>query len=202
MIGLFGIRAAVGPLILQIIFLIFTVLYHLSLVSALDPLLNYLPKTLEAEEESLLALEAGHSNDSGPTPAEAPENKTPRDTLHDADVAATPGNAKKPNFFAKWLHPDRYSNYQTLRQSFLRGSAADITYSPDAERDAYHNPAVSSPTPLLWIPRDLGGVSKQEVRHTSRSIPITDEGAILDDNNKIVWDEEVKPPIYEEKVIY
>ncbi|KAH0555919.1 hypothetical protein GP486_006137, partial [Trichoglossum hirsutum] len=205
MIGLLAIRAATGPIILQVAFLIFTILYHISLVSALDPLLKYLPRTLETEEESLLALEAGHSNDGGApveTPAESAENKMPRDTLHDADAAAASGNAKNPNFFTKWLHPDRYSNYHVLRQSLLRASADVVTYSPDTERDAYYNPAVSSPTPLLWIPRDQGGVSKQEVRHTSRSIPITDEGAMLDDNNKLVWDEEAKPPIYEEKIIY
>lgn len=53
LIGLFAIASgtsvgAVGPLILMILFLIFTVLYHLSLRAALKPLMEYLPKTLEA----------------------------------------------------------------------------------------------------------------------------------------------------------
>jgi calcium permeable stress-gated cation channel len=203
LIGLFGIQAAVGPLILQIVFLIFTVLYHISLVTALDPLLKYLPKNLEVEEESLLALEAGQQDDGEPpVGATGSEQKAAQVTPADADIAATSGTTKKPNFFTKWLHPGRYADFQALRATVPRAHAADIVYNPDTERDAYHNPAVSSPTPLLWIPRDQGGVSKQEVRHTSRSIPITDEGAILDDGNNIVWDEEAKPPIYEEKVIY
>ncbi|KAI9765906.1 MAG: hypothetical protein M1840_007047 [Geoglossum simile] len=200
LIGLFGIRAAPGPLILQVIFLIFTILFHISLVSALDPLLKYLPKTLEVEEESLLTLEAGQRDDGEPSVKTTGSEK--KAAPADADVAVTSGATKGPNFFTKWLHPDRYSDFSALRATVPRAHAADIIYNPDTERDAYHNPAVSSPTPLLWIPRDQGGVSKQEVRHTSRSIPITDEGAHLDDANKIVWDEEAKPPIYEERVIY
>jgi hypothetical protein len=44
LIGLFGIAAAIGPLILMIVFLIFTVLFHFSLNSALDPLLYNPPR--------------------------------------------------------------------------------------------------------------------------------------------------------------
>jgi hypothetical protein len=57
--------------------------------------------------------------------------------------------------------------------------------------------------PLLWIPRDGGGVSRREVRLTGRVIPITDEEAHLDEKNKVVWDKVgMKPPIWEEKVFY
>ncbi|KAI9795782.1 MAG: hypothetical protein M1825_001077, partial [Sarcosagium campestre] len=55
---------------------------------------------------------------------------------------------------------------------------------------------------LLWIPRDAAGVSRQEVRHTSKVIPITDEGASLDEKNKIITNQEVAPPIYQDKVYY
>ncbi|KAL8687083.1 MAG: hypothetical protein Q9224_005257, partial [Gallowayella concinna] len=59
LIGLFGINTAPGPIILMVIFLIFVILFHLSLNAALEPLLKYLPKSLEAEEQSLLAAEDG-----------------------------------------------------------------------------------------------------------------------------------------------
>lgn len=52
LIGLFGASVAVGPLVLMIIFTIFTVLFHISLNSAVDPLLYNLPQSLMAEEES------------------------------------------------------------------------------------------------------------------------------------------------------
>ncbi|KAI9675958.1 MAG: hypothetical protein M1829_003196 [Trizodia sp. TS-e1964] len=191
MIGIFGIKGAAGPIILMVILLIFTVLYHVSLNSALDPLLKYLPKSLEDEEESLLALESGQrSGDETGKGAEMTESP---------GIDATPH--PKPNLFAKWLHPDLYTDYATMRQ-LVPKDFSHIVYSGEAERDAYYNPAISSPTPLLWIPRDPMGVSKQEIHHTSHVIPITDEGAHLDETNKIITDEEVLPPIYEPKIYY
>jgi calcium permeable stress-gated cation channel len=78
-----------------------------------------------------------------------------------------------------------------------------IEYSKQQEDEAYFNPAIVSPTPLLWVPRDTAGVSRQEVRDTSKVIPITDEGAFLDDKGKIVWDaQEGRPPVYEEVPYY
>lgn len=64
LIGLFGASVAIGPLVLMIAFLVFTVLFHLSLNQALDPLLYNLPQSLMAEEEQRRAgLEATVSNE-------------------------------------------------------------------------------------------------------------------------------------------
>lgn len=64
LIGLFGASVAIGPLVLMIVFTIFTVLFHLSLNSALDPLLYNLPQSLMAEEEARrLHVEASVSNE-------------------------------------------------------------------------------------------------------------------------------------------
>lgn len=52
LIGLFGASVAIGPLVLMVVFTIFTVLFHISLNSALNPLLYNLPQSLMAEEES------------------------------------------------------------------------------------------------------------------------------------------------------
>ncbi|KAI9876395.1 MAG: hypothetical protein M1830_006298 [Pleopsidium flavum] len=211
MIGLFAIKVAIGPLVLMVAYLILAVLYHVSLNSAIDPLLKFLPKSLEAEEESLLALEDGHTGDRMVN--EKGTHAAARNTLGrngttssrgqssvDKDLPAPP--QKKPNFFSKWLRPDKFTDYHTLRRLVPR-EFADITYAPETERDAYYHPAIASPTPLLWIPRDAAGVSRQEVKHTSRVIPITDEGAHFDEKNKIVWDRESgRAPIYEEKVYY
>jgi hypothetical protein len=47
------------------------------------------------------------------------------------------------------------------------------------------------------------GVSRQECAQNGDVIPMTDDGAYLDDKNKIVWDaQDGRPPIYEEKVYY
>ncbi|KAL1968016.1 hypothetical protein VTN77DRAFT_2433 [Rasamsonia byssochlamydoides] len=211
LIGLFAIgtaseRIAIGPLILMVIFLVFVILYHVSLNQALDPLIKYLPKNLEAEEESLLS----HTTTDGSTTlvqGSSTRNEVEKDEVDSAEKglpASTvlPAPHKKPNLFAKFFRPDKYTDYATLRR--LVPSELDVpAYPPEVERDAYFHPAITAKLPLLWIPRDEGGVSKQEVEHSSRVIPITDEDAWLDEKNKLHWNvDKGRPPIYEEKIYY
>ena len=213
MIGLFALSKAFGPLVLMVIFLVFQILYHLSLNSAVGPLLDALPISLDVEEQSLLALENGNGVQNGMN--NGMDNKIPRtDTLaKDGGMPASatttnekiaplpPAPHKKPNFLAKWMHPERFTDYQTLRRLVPR-AFADISYTPEAERDAYYNPAISSPTPQLWIPRDDMGVSRQEIAHTSKVIPISDEAAYFTEKGALTFDNEVRPPIYQEKIYY
>ena len=198
MIGLFGIKTAIGPLVLMVIFLVFCILFHLSLNSAIADPIKYLPKSLEAEEEALLSVEDGVTNEK---PISTAGSKS-TDGKNGSSGAVTekglpPAPYKKPNFLVKWLLPTKYCDYQTLRRLVPRNFGDVSSYDPETERNAYYNPAVASPTPLLWIPRDSMGISRQEVRHTSRIIPITDDGASLDEKNKIVWNNEDNPPIYQ-----
>lgn len=205
LIGLFAIGTgsdtlALGPLILMIIFLVFTILYHLSLNQALTPLIIYLPKNLEAEEEALLSRERADNA--------LPESSTARNGAHDDSAekglatSASLAAEGRPNFITKFLRPDKYASYTILR----RLVPADLeipTYTPEVERDAYFHPSITAQPPLLWVPRDDAGVSRQEVSHTSRVNPITDEDAWLDGKNKIHWNtEKGKPPIYEEKILF
>ena len=165
----------------------------------------YLPKSLQAEEESLLSLEDGNIN-GGPMAEKKGVHATAIGVTGDSthtngkDLPAAPH--KKPNFITKFLYPQIYSDYQTLRRLVPRGFA-EIEYAPEVERDAFYHPAISSPTPLLWIPRDEMGVSRQECRHSSKAIPMTDEGAAFDEKGNMVWDHETaRPPIYQEKIYY
>jgi len=193
LIGLFAIAAAVGPLILMIVFLIFTVLYHIQLNDALDPLLNNLPKSLEAEEEYL----RGELLEAGPNTGGELKEKN-------GDTTVLPASQKKPNVFTKFFKPHVFSDYATLRRLVPHGLLdSDNLYEETVERNAYYPPSVTSETPLLWIPRDEGGVSRQEVAHTSKVIPITDEGCTFDEKNKLVWDQEgARPPLWIPKVYY
>lgn len=72
LVGLFGLHAAIGPLVLMIFFIIFTALIHISLGDALGPLLNNLPRTLALRDDTLedepLPVE-GISNTSNHMPA-------------------------------------------------------------------------------------------------------------------------------------
>lgn len=209
LIGLFGTAAAPGPIVLMVAFLIFIILFHVSLNSAIDPLLVYLPKSLETEEEYLLSLEDGQpmAGDSEPdyqgtqaTGAHGVSKDGSSSATHEKKPPLPPH--KKPNFFTKWLRPDKYTDYYTLRRLVPR-NFADIVYAPETERNAYYNPAISSPTPVLWIPRDEMGISKQEIRHTSRIIPISDDDAFFDEKGNLAWNhEDARPPVWQEKIYY
>ncbi|CAL3967118.1 hypothetical protein PZA11_003524 [Diplocarpon coronariae] len=190
LIGLFAIATTIGPLILMIVFLVFTVLFHFSLNSALDPLLYNLPKSLEAEEEDI---------------------RGSPDALHEASIdrekrglTEVAGPLKKPNFVTKFLKPHIYADYATLRRLVPHDLLdTDNMYDESVARNAYHPPSVTSTTPLLWIPRDESGISRQEVSHTAKVISITDEGCTLDGKNKLSWDSEgARPPLWDPKIYY
>ena len=209
MIGLFGIAAAIGPIILMVLFLIFTILFHISLNAALDPLLYNLPKTLEAEEESLqglLTAEAGHQNgaDGQHNGADGAGKEASALVEKNSKVSEVVAPTKKPNFMTKFFKPHIYSDYAALRQLVPHDLLdADNLYEEAVERNAYFPPAAVSEVPLLWIPRDDAGISRQEIMHTSKVIPITDEGCTFDEKNKLVWDTETaRPPLWQPKVYY
>ena len=203
MIGLFGVNQAPGPAILMVVFLIGSVLFHASLNSAVGPLLQTLPRSLEVEEEHLLSLENGTATTTEGDPDKTGVAVTSASHSNGGapSSAALPAPHKKPSLFAKWLHPEKYTDYPTLRRMVPRDFAT-IAYPEAAERGAYNNPAVTAEVPVLWIPRDTMGISRQEVAHTGRVNPITDEGAGFDAKGNLTWDTDSRPPIYQEKIYY
>lgn len=195
LIGMFGIATTPGPLILMVAMLIFTILYHMSLNSALDPLLYNLPKSLEAEEESLRGLmESGGVNG------------VHEDGVNEknSELSTADQPRKKGNFISKFFKPHIYSDYAALRQLIPHDLVdVDNMYEQLVEENAYFPPSVTSEAPLLWIPMDSAGVSEQECLHTSKVIPITNEGCTFDEKNKLVWDAEAaRPPLWKEKIYY
>jgi hypothetical protein len=180
MIGLFAIRGAIGPLIIMALFTILTVLAHMSLNEALAPLYTFLPRTLDTEEEAQQSKE------------------------EDAEAAQALLHHPRSRWAAawKWFHPNLYRDYAALRRK-VRRDTVEIKYSEEESRNAYFEPWIRARTPTLWIPRDKWGFSQNEVLETDPSIPITDEGAHLDERNKIVWDKfDPTLPLWELKVLY
>lgn len=198
MIGLFGIRGAPGPLILQVIFLVFTVLFQLALTAAVEPLLAFLPKNLESEEESLLTIENGDEN------AESEGGITPEVSKSGGPVTAPIEGAptgSNPCMIKRFLHPEVYENYAAMRK-IIPADFPEASYTAEVEREAYMNPSITAKPTVLWIPRDVGGVSRQEAAHTGSVIEISDEGATINEKGKVVWTEGEMPPGWEQKPIY
>ena len=222
LIGLFAIacgtsQLSVGPLVLIIFFTVMIALYHASLNSAVAPLLEYLPKNLEAEQEDLLAQDRAQMGDYGNGSNEkdkdpnSPNGHQRGESVDTAEEGLTVSDDAAPAVMqkgglkytiAKYLKPHKYCDFATLSK-LVPGGGEITTYNPEVEETAYLHPAITAQAPLLWIPHDDLGVSRQEVEHTSRVINITDEGAWLNEKNKLVWDEDSgRPPIFEESITY
>ena len=200
MIGMTAVSKSPGPLILMVAFFIFTIFFHITMNSALDPLLYNLPRALQVEEEALMDSARGHGEVDGQEVGNTDDAKTGK-VLSGGDSSVV---EEKGNFVMKFLKPWQYSSYMHLRKLVPHNQLdLDHLYEEHTELNSYYPPSVFDRTPLLWIPEDAAGVSKQEIALTSRIIPITDEGCTLDDKNKIVWDTEgARPPIWEEKTYY
>ncbi|KAJ5318162.1 hypothetical protein PENANT_c052G04904 [Penicillium antarcticum] len=178
LIGLCAIKGAIGPVIIMVIFLIVNILAHMSLNEALAPLNTFLPRSLDAEEEMLQEKE---------------------DVL--AEINEQRRNSRALAFW-RWFHPNVYKDYAALRRK-VRRNVAEISYTPEEMRTAYFEPCIASPPPTLWIPRDKWGFSRHEIMETESIISITDEGAHLDEKNKIVWDKyDPHLPLRERKILY
>jgi len=118
----------------------------------------------------------------------------------------TPDPNQTPNFIMRWLHPEIFDSYHVLRDLIppeLRELDPSLSYSSTSNqnqnpssnedentnssilKDAYAPPSIRTKSPRLWIPRDLAGVSRQEVLHSSKVIEISDEGASFDEKGRL-----------------
>lgn len=113
-----------------------------------------------------------------------------------------PPRTAKPNVLLKFLHPGTFEDFAGLR-GLLAGDEPDPTegYPEDYARHVYLPSAARTEMERLWLPRDEAGVSRQEVRDTGRVIPVTDEGAWLEEDGGLRVDLEAAP-YREEKVLY
>ncbi|ROT40740.1 DUF221-domain-containing protein [Sodiomyces alkalinus F11] len=203
MVGLFAVSQAFGPLVLMVAFLVFTLLFHLTISKVLDPLLYNLPRSLQVEEELLLA--GSDAEAARPLALDASRSAKEAGAANGSTPSQAQGASdRQGNMITRFLKPWVYADYHTLRQLVPQDAIDfDQMYSEQVERDAYYPPSATSATPLLWIPSDPAGVSKDEIALTSKVIDITDEGCTIDEKNKLIWDAEgARPPIWDEKVYY
>lgn len=203
LVGLFGVSKAPGPAILQLVFLVATILFQLTLSSAVQPLLEFLPKNLQAEEEALLSVENGADDDNGhgqKAAAGAAGSAGAGSGGEDGygEEAHAPADA---GLIARFLHPERYEGYQQMRKRIPQ-DFPEIYYTPETERDAYYNPSITARPPAIWVPRDSAGISAQEVAHTNSVNPCSDQGALLTPEGKLVRLDDAFPPDYTEKPLW
>lgn len=197
LIGLFGIKKATGASTLTVILLLVTILYHLTVNKYLSPLEQYMPLDVlsnapEDEEQPLLS--ADHSR--------------PTDQQLQQSRVFKLGRGKLPTILldplASFLEPNIFASQEALRpwlQDPEGQSEETASYTDEQLKNAYVNPALTSKTPKIWLPKDSIGVSAQEVEENEKvGLDSTDQGAQLNSKGEIVWnkDEFSEVPIFKE----
>lgn len=193
LIGLFAINTAPGPIVLMVVFLVFTALYHAMMRNALRPLVKYLPDSIEGDAEAPFERSDIGDYDASQTrlvPSEAP--LPPLTTL----------SSRKAALYTRLFNPRTAQSYAKVRA--LIPSYSPPRYVEREEEFAYYNPAITSLKPRLWIVRDEMGISQKEVRESTQVVDISDDFARFDEKGKIAWDSDrlQSVPIWEKRIDY
>lgn len=108
----------------------------------------------------------------------------------------SPQPDEKSNWLLRWLHPEVYADYTILRR-MVPTDLPEPNYPEEVERDVYYPPSFIAKPPCLWIPRDPAGVSRQEVTHTEKVIPMTDEHVSMDEHGRLKIDLETSRLVFD-----
>lgn len=198
LIGLFGVKKATGPSILATALLVVTALHHFTVNKYLAPLEKFLPievLTDEDEESPLLGGDTDHQ-----------QTQIERSRVHKLGSGRLPSILLDP--LANLLEPRIFASQETLRPWLQdpEGEADErISYSEEQMKNAYLNPAFTSKTPKIWLPRDEKGLSKSEVQANEKDgLSSTDEGAELSPSNTVLWnhDDFSTVPIFKQPTRY
>ena len=194
LIGLFAINTAPGPIVLMAVFLGATIIYHLFMRQALKPLMLYLPDDMETEDHTSMFSKSDHKSYDAAKAGVPPSEAQP--------VAVNRLSAKKAGFFGRIFDVRKFKSFNKAK-SIIPNSKPPQYEAEEAEQ-AYFDPAITSPTPKLWIARDEMGISRKEVMDTRDVVPISDEFAWFNEKGKIVWDEErvLDVPVWQRRVDY
>jgi calcium permeable stress-gated cation channel len=201
LIGLFGVKKAPGPSALATALLVLTALYHFTTNRYLSPLEKYMPlNTLTDEDEEMPLLSGDEDVDA------SRRTQIERSRVHQLGSGKIPAVLLDP--LAVLLEPRIFASQEALRP-WLRdpeGESEDtMTYTEEQIKNAYRNPASTSKTPKIWLPRDRKGLSKTEVDANEKDgLPSTDEGAELGSSNEIIWnhDDFSSVPVFKESTRY
>ncbi|EEY23432.1 phosphate metabolism protein [Verticillium alfalfae VaMs.102] len=124
--------------------------------------------------------------------------------LERIDAIVRPEYSPTPNPIMRFLHPSTFDSFAHLHELIPKDLPDPTsTYPEDYVFKTYYPPEMWEPAPKLWIPKDEGGVSAQEVEHCARygKVEATDEGAWLQEDGKVGCEVE-QAPFWEERVLY
>jgi len=192
LIGLFSARKATIQTILMIVLLVLTAGINLVLDRTLRPLELYLGyDMIQAIEVPLLAREDGVSEHD-----EVALHMSAHNRRLGVNKLGTGAATALSKFFDTFISSSR----DEIKGWLSMPDREDESAAPTEEElaNAYENPAFTSKTPKLWLPRDQAGVSRDEIAENEEAgIPTTDEAAEIDENGKLWYDRDFeKVPVW------
>jgi hypothetical protein len=221
LLGLFGIGigsklSAVGPVVLQVILIAATVVFHIILKRKVAPKMKCLPLKDPSDtrhgssDDDETKLEHGASN-----------------TTHESIVSNVPASSVNRNYAATGPlaphidaqdHQPFYKRMFTMRQCTVSQISKSLAphfsnpvpaYTKQEVLEAYLHPAVIKPEPVIWLARDPAGLSRKECEELRQSVgengvEVTDRGAVMSEKGKVEWVDETVPeaPLWERKIVY
>ncbi|KAI1653440.1 DUF221-domain-containing protein [Daldinia decipiens] len=205
LLGLFSLRRATGPSIITGVLFIATILYNILTNRYLAPLEQFLPADLatltERDDEStplLSSAEEGQAHSTSRIQHLGQQAKVPK-----------PIAQRIIDPIAHFFEPQVFASHQAMKSWLQDGDLFDDEdvqeYTEEQLQKAYLNPALTSPTPLIWIARDPMGVSQNEIAENEKNgLKASDQGAWLDEKGKLRWSvkEFQEVPIWKRGVTY
>jgi calcium permeable stress-gated cation channel len=191
LIGLFATATrrdnkTAGPLFLMIIFTSLTVAYHAIMRKTIGPLTRTLPNSILHQYEQ--EWQALHEQEEGNRTSDA-RSGVPASSSTESSKPVPSGLL---GMFLKFFKPQKYASYELnldeLMKTYLGDTAPALP--TEMEKCAYSHPAITSQMPKLWLAEDTKGISKREIQNTPKDLPITDDGAEIDEKGKLHWDKE------------
>jgi hypothetical protein len=189
LIGLFGLSKVKGPTIMTVVLLIVAMVYNHLMNRYFAPLEGYLPTDLAEQlvDESTGLLSAAEEGEH-----HSRIRRLGQQAHVPARIADPLGRFFEPHVFASygamraWLRED--DGYRADDDRSADDVAQDEEYSTDELAGAYLNPALTSKTPLLWLPRDRVGATAHEVRESEEAgLKVSDRGAWIDERGRVEW---------------
>jgi hypothetical protein len=204
LIGLFAISTAdniqsVGPLAIMVLLLLITIIFQVSLGTA-----------LEHEEARLAYTDPTPSKDLGHHENGLNGEKSAAHTRNGDAAQYAPRASRIPLFLRNIINPERNSIHH------LSASLDQFYHKPqeplpvEIQKRAYFNPSVTSPTPVLWIVHDDMGISDREIRDTKKMVPgleMTSDQATFNAKGKVYWHgvddgKAREAPVFDEEIVY
>lgn len=210
LLGLFVVGKGWGPIVIQAIGLGFTLLAHYYLQQAFGRLLTVTPvdcmRPLDGYSETpsfsgdtdyekkVVFKKHGQASQDDLNDEAEVENDVKRDLeekvhnglslvplLADRDFKTT----NHLNMFVRYIRPDVYLNYRNAKR--MIPATYNIEPEVSTNKHAFDQPVISAKMPVLWIPQDPYGWSKQEIAKSSGVVEMSDANSGFNEKGKVVF---------------